>query len=124
LADYILFLSTEIRFPLSIEAAAAVDAHAPNVLSEMYRLISADQSMLVVGHALDHEFQPDTDAVDLGGLTSPWNTISMWRVSRLALTGFLLVSDYPGIINILPFTMRFYKWHSFYKKWEPLRRLA
>jgi hypothetical protein len=32
-------------------------------------------------------------AVTLNGLTSPWNTLALWNVSKLSLTGFLAVSE-------------------------------
>jgi hypothetical protein len=31
--------------------------------------------------------------VELNGRTSPWNTLALWDLRKLALTGFLLVSD-------------------------------
>lgn len=31
--------------------------------------------------------------VNLDGRTTPWNTLAMWNLPKLALTGFLLVSD-------------------------------
>jgi hypothetical protein len=30
---------------------------------------------------------------ELNGLTSPWNTLALWDLRKLAMTGFLLVSD-------------------------------
>lgn len=45
----------------------------------------------------DGETQKGTDEqelqVELTGRTTPWNTCSLWNVSKLSLTGFLLVSE-------------------------------
>jgi len=50
---------------------------------------------LLGGHIHQHQ-NNHTDAcskVDLTGRTSPWNTLSVWKLSKLALTGFQLVSE-------------------------------
>lgn len=31
--------------------------------------------------------------VELTGRTTPWNTLALWNLPKLALTGFLLVSE-------------------------------
>merc|ERR1711937_370402 len=59
------------------------------------------ETTLVVGTALQgHEYKKTTDhgqgeevEVELTGRTTPWNTCSLWNVPKLALTGFLLVSE-------------------------------
>eukprot|EP00466_Bigelowiella_natans_P013225 jgi/Bigna1/72663/fgenesh1_pg.20_\ len=55
------------------------------------------ESTLVVGAALpgDHIFKSGLQ--ELNGLTSPWNTLAVWSVSKLSLTGFLMISD--GVRN-------------------------
>jgi hypothetical protein len=40
---------------------------------------------------------PNNQVVELNGRTTPWNTLAIWKVSMLALTGFPLVSD--GIVT-------------------------
>jgi hypothetical protein len=54
----------------------------------------------VVGACLPgHEYKGTTTisndnvVVELNGRTSPWNTLALWDLRKLALTGFLLVSD-------------------------------
>jgi hypothetical protein len=37
--------------------------------------------------------QREPTVVELNGRTSPWNTLALWDLRKLALTGFLLVSD-------------------------------
>jgi MFS family permease len=47
---------------------------------------------LVVGPALDgHTFQSGEVALD--GRTVPWNTLAVWSVRKLALTGFLSIAE-------------------------------
>ena len=54
---------------------------------------------LVVGTVLQgHEYKGTINneeevEVELTGRTTPWNTCALWNVSKLALTGFLLVSE-------------------------------
>lgn len=54
---------------------------------------------LVVGAALPgHNFQPNSDSepsalLELNGLTTPWNTLALWDLARLALIGFPLIGD-------------------------------
>lgn len=55
---------------------------------------------LVVGAALPgHAFQPnssDTETgalLELNGLTTPWNTLALWDLARLAMIGFPLIGD-------------------------------
>ncbi|KAJ3290584.1 hypothetical protein HDU76_007376, partial [Blyttiomyces sp. JEL0837] len=52
---------------------------------------------LVVGKCFgDHEFHTteDSEAVlPLTGITTPWNTLAIWNVRKLALTGFLAVAE-------------------------------
>ena len=56
------------------------------------RSLFDDERVLVVGPVLDgHEFS--SGAVPLRGRTCPWNTLALWRVSLLSLTGFPLVAD-------------------------------
>ncbi|KAL2915258.1 hypothetical protein HK105_205123 [Polyrhizophydium stewartii] len=56
--------------------------------------------VLVVGKALSgHRFVAGVQRLD--GVTTPWNTLALWSVSKLALTGFLMVAEgiqvHPGI---------------------------
>lgn len=56
------------------------------------------QDTLVVGKRLDgHDFGGPTSTelgpFSLNGTTTPWNTLALWNLSRLALTGFLLVAE-------------------------------
>ncbi|CAI5725253.1 unnamed protein product [Hyaloperonospora brassicae] len=51
---------------------------------------------LVVGAAMPgHDFQPDPESqpIELSGLTSPWNTLALWNLDQLAKVGFVLMGD-------------------------------
>lgn len=48
---------------------------------------------LVVGAVLPgHDYTPGRQRA-LTGVTSPWNTLALWNVHKLSLTGFQLISD-------------------------------
>lgn len=50
---------------------------------------------MVVGLAFeDHKFSPGEHLLD--GSNVPWNTLAVWEVKKLALVGFLPVSDGLG----------------------------
>jgi hypothetical protein len=90
-AKRILFVSAETTAPKS-----SIDA----LLSEMKKEDgSDDESVLVAGARLaGHDYraaQADTASlvVPLNGRTSPWNTLAVWNLKKLAITGFQLVSD-------------------------------
>jgi hypothetical protein len=81
-AQFILFVSAE------------TDASASSV-STLIRHAD-DDATLVAGALLPgHDFHVNT-TVKLTGRTTPWNTLAVWNVPKLALTGFPLVSD--GVI--------------------------
>ncbi|KAJ3196000.1 hypothetical protein HK101_010416 [Irineochytrium annulatum] len=66
-----------------------VDAR-PNEIQAMLRMLEDDT--LVVGKRLKgHVFAEGQPS--LTGATTPWNTLAIWRVQKLALTGFLLVAE-------------------------------
>ncbi|CAJ1429553.1 unnamed protein product, partial [Effrenium voratum] len=58
-----------------------------------------DSDTLVVGPVLDgHNFRPGEQILD--GRSSPWNTLALWSVRKLALTGFLCIAD--GLPDVPP----------------------
>jgi hypothetical protein len=77
-ADYCVMVSAETRAsPASIE----------KLLNQM------DESTLVAGGVLlGHEYHPHS-MQPLNGRTTPWNTLAVWNVAKLSLTGFALVAD-------------------------------
>ena len=80
-APYILFVSAETKAP-------------KETIQSLVQEIEHDKDTLVVGALLSgHTYDPTTLLVALNGRTSPWNTLAIWNLSKLALTGFHLVSD-------------------------------
>eukprot|EP01041_Mallomonas_annulata_P008880 gene8880-18382_t len=80
--DTIAFQSLETRIPDSI-------------VKDLSTVLQSDPLNLVIGPMFPgHEFHPGS--IGLRGRTSPWNTFAIWKVSRLALTGFPLIGDGLG----------------------------
>jgi hypothetical protein len=84
---YILFVSAETRAPRTC-------------IEHLCREASADDTLvagaLLAGHDYHdhHDHVNDNDKkIPLTGRTTPWNTLAVWKLSKLALTGFPLVSD-------------------------------
>mmetsp|Transcript_2222 Transcript_2222/g.3849 ORF Transcript_2222/g.3849 Transcript_2222/m.3849 type:complete len:286 (-) Transcript_2222:54-911(-) len=86
-AQYLLLVSAEVKM-----TSDAMDA--------LKNKMDVDTT-LVVGAALQgHQHYNTTDdnggagsEVELTGRTTPWNTLALWNLPKLALTGFLLVSE-------------------------------
>ena len=76
-ADRILFISAET-------AADSKDIQQLLAHLEPDTLVVGAR---LAGHALESE------CVALSGTTSPWNTLAVWDLKKLSLTGFQLVSD-------------------------------
>ena len=72
--------------------SAEVSASAESIAKLRRHLTEGDDDTLVAGAALPgHDYQPGETA--LNGRTCPWNTLAMWNVAKLSLTGFSTVSD-------------------------------
>ncbi|KAJ1457384.1 hypothetical protein M885DRAFT_515515 [Pelagophyceae sp. CCMP2097] len=77
--DYILFASVETACTAS--TISALQSH-----------LDADAQVFVAGAALPgHAFS--LGEAELSGVTCPWNTLALWRVSTLSLVGFPLVAE-------------------------------
>merc|ERR1719182_1141930 len=62
----------------------------PEVLARLLDHFTRDT--LVVGAALSgHTFEEGEQP--LNGRTTPWNTLALWSVRKLSLTGFLRIAD-------------------------------
>jgi len=82
-AEQILFISAETA--LTAESIGALRSHM-------------DENTLVAGAALPgHKYHDDekksSEVVELDGRTSPWNTVAIWNLSKIALTGFSLLAE-------------------------------
>lgn len=82
--DWLVFVSAE---------TSADEASLEELFSKL------DDHTLVAGAALPgHEYSVGEQA--LTGRTSPWNTLAVWNRTKLALTGFQLVSE--GLVDDTP----------------------
>ncbi|TYZ68925.1 hypothetical protein PybrP1_009105 [[Pythium] brassicae (nom. inval.)] len=90
------FPSARLLLLQSLEVVA--DAAAVTFLASRFE-VGRD---LVVGAALPgHDFRPSHgesesesgDTLQLDGRTTPWNTLALWDLARLALVGFPLLGD-------------------------------
>lgn len=75
----------------------SVETHATSDNVEIL-LQHMDEMTLVVGAVLPgHDFHPHS-IQPLNGRTTPWNTLAIWNLAKLSLTGFVLVADgvHPG----------------------------
>ena len=88
-ADLILFVSAETK-----ASSESIQRLCDNVRAADTLVAGA----LLGGHVYhEHDNTAASPAsctiAELTGRTSPWNTLSVWKLSKLALTGFQLVSD-------------------------------
>mmetsp|Transcript_17919 Transcript_17919/g.41322 ORF Transcript_17919/g.41322 Transcript_17919/m.41322 type:complete len:277 (-) Transcript_17919:245-1075(-) len=89
-ADLIMFMSAEVNI-----SSAAVRTLCRNV--------TENKNILVAGAAMNgHQYHADVSDIDgkpkrqvvpLTGRTTPWNTLSVWNLDKLSLTGFSMISD-------------------------------
>lgn len=74
-------------------------------LEDMQRLESyLDENTLVVGAKLHDRHGAKNETCIINGWNSPWNTLALWNLEKLSLTGFLSISsgnieDVPGGIE-------------------------
>jgi hypothetical protein len=59
-----------------------------------------DKNTLVVGARLGEEHCSHSEKEKLNGWNSPWNTLALWDIEKLGLTGFLTISS--GNIEEIP----------------------
>jgi hypothetical protein len=81
-AELIMFLSAEVNV-----SASTVETLCQHVIS--------DRHVIVAGAAMNgHEYAGAGKTVPLTGRTTPWNTLCVWDLSKLSMTGFIMVSDF------------------------------
>jgi len=88
--NVIVFYALENTFSSLLLISAEV---SPTVFEKSALLESLVSDTLVVGKRLvGHSFSPGK-SVRLSGVTTPWNTMAMWNLSKLGLVGFPLVAE-------------------------------
>lgn len=86
----IRYAAVDCNAQLVLFVSVETDASASSI-STLIR--QTDDTTLVSGALLPgHDFHVNTK-VKLTGRTTPWNTLAVWNLPKLALTGFPLVSD-------------------------------
>ena len=89
-AQYLLLVSAEVQM-----TSDAMDALMNKMDVDTTLVVGA----VLQGHqhhsstTTDDGIGGDGNEVELTGRTTPWNTLALWNLPKLALTGFLLVSD-------------------------------
>jgi hypothetical protein len=83
-ADWILFVSAEVT------------ASANSIRTLCHHLVD-DEDVIVAGAAMNGHLYNNAGGgageVELNGRTCPWNTLAVWNLKQLSLTGFPLCSD-------------------------------
>ena len=82
-ADKIMFVSAEVKV-------------SANSIQTLCQQLDNDDTVIVAGAAMNgHLFNEASgaEAIDLNGRTTPWNTLAVWDLSKLSMTGFVLCSD-------------------------------
>ena len=86
-ADLILFVSAEVT-----ASPVAIKALCRHVMNDYEHTLVAGAAMNGhMYHASDNE--RSKSEVELSGRTCPWNTLAVWNVRKIKLTGFVLCSD-------------------------------
>lgn len=85
-ADLILFVSAEVNA-------------SEQTISTLCHHVTEDKDTVVAGAALPgHAYS--AGEVELNGRTCPWNTLAVWSLEKLSLTGFQLCSDLGSTAGI------------------------
>jgi len=89
-ADLIMFVSAEVQL-------------SSTTVRTLCQNVTENKNVLVAGAAMNgHQYHADVSATDgtsnrqaipLTGRTTPWNTLCVWNLDKLSLTGFSMVSD-------------------------------
>lgn len=90
--------------PLNTILEEAMHAGANEILFQSIEVVTSIQTVrklkaylkddtLVIGAKLSGHCWDDDKAVAITGSSTPWNTLALWNVKKLGLTGFLSVSS-------------------------------
>mmetsp|Transcript_8512 Transcript_8512/g.17669 ORF Transcript_8512/g.17669 Transcript_8512/m.17669 type:complete len:273 (+) Transcript_8512:133-951(+) len=85
-ADLLMFISAEVEL-------------SSTTVRTLCQTVIENENVVVAGAALNgHDYNADfvstnRRVVPLTGRTTPWNTLCVWNLDKLSLTGFSLISD-------------------------------
>jgi hypothetical protein len=97
----VLFAASTIDADLILFVSAEVSASPKSIQTLCEAIIDTDDDVIVAGAAMNgHVYTPPSgekttpsNIIELNGRTCPWNTLAVWNVRKLSLTGFQLCSD-------------------------------
>lgn len=67
---------------------------SPAAMTSLMGALDRTDALVVGAQLTGHEFAQGAQAIT--GTTCPWNTLAVWRLDRLLVTGFLTISDGVG----------------------------
>jgi hypothetical protein len=85
-----------LEIPLIMFVSAEVNVSL-NTIETLCSHVTEDPDAIVAGAALPgHEYSgiEGSNEVQLNGRSIPWNTLAVWSVEKLSITGFQLCSDF------------------------------
>jgi hypothetical protein len=98
----ILHAKTQLKADLIMFVSAEVQLSSTTVRT-LCQNVTENKNVVVAGAALNgHQYHSDISATDgppnpqvvpLTGRTTPWNTLCVWNLDKLSLTGFSTISD-------------------------------
>jgi hypothetical protein len=92
LNSLVLYSNTQLKADLIMFISAEVNLSSSTV-STLCQHVIENEHVIVAGAALNgHQYQRQRE-VPLTGRTTPWNTLCVWDLDKLSLTGFSTVSD-------------------------------
>ena len=102
LNSLVLHAKTQLQADLIMFVSAEVNLSSATVRTLCQHVIG-NENVIVAGAAMNgHQYHADVSGEDrssnqvvvpLTGRTTPWNTLCVWNLDKLSLTGFSMVSD-------------------------------
>jgi len=100
LNSVVLYAKNELQADLLMFTSAEINL-SPTIVSKLCHHVVENENAIVAGAALNgHQYyamktESDTSRREfpLTGRTTPWNTLCVWNLDKLSLTGFSTVSD-------------------------------
>lgn len=100
LNSLVLFANSQLQADLIMFTSAEVNLSS-TIVSKLCQHVTENENVVVAGAALNghqyHAVKTESDTLrrefPLTGRTTPWNTLCVWSLDKLSLTGFSTVSD-------------------------------
>lgn len=98
----VMHAATNLRASRIMFVSAETTTVGVNAIARLLKECMSDHVAVVGARLTGHDHSATGDrpqTVELNGRTTPWNTLAVWNVPKLALTGFQLISD--GLLSDL-----------------------